>query len=191
MAHRWNTLRRIVRDKGLGEMILGAGVPPLYVITNATVQLGYGGYNFTGIYGSVPNNLTALQVYPWRVVDQYARGIRLMQATQASLPFVGNAMSGWDARPWGGEQRPVFDFPTDAEWVATLQQLRSDVEALQLGFPTGGGAGGGAGGVMARVQPALSIYSWNEFGEGGVMAPSQGWNYTRLDALARVFPRDC
>jgi hypothetical protein len=180
VAQHWDTLRAIVRQEGLGEMALGAGVPMRYVIRNVTQELGYAKYDFTGLYGSVPDNLTALQVYPWQVMDEFARGIRLTQATQAALPFVANAMSGWDARPWGGEQRPVFVFPTPQEWVATLTQLRTDVASLPMGLPTRDGAG---------IVPALSIYSWNEFGEGGVMAPSHGWNYTRLEGLAQVFPR--
>ena len=40
------------------------------------------------------------------------------------------------------------------------------------------------------LQPAFNIYAWNEFGEGGIMAPSNGWRYRRLEAIASVFGVD-
>lgn len=151
-----------------------------FVITNTTRDLGYAGYDWTGIYGSVPDNLTALQRYPWQVLADFARDIRLLQATQAALPFVGNAMAGWDASPWGGEARPIFAAATSSEWLATLAQLREDVAAYGLGFPMQDGKG---------IVPALSVYAWNEFGEGGIMAPTHGWNVSRLVGLRDTFPK--
>lgn len=33
------------------------------------------------------------------------------------------------------------------------------------------------------------IYAWNEFGEGGIMAPTQGEKEMKLDAVKEVFGR--
>ena len=42
---------------------------------------------------------------------------------------------------------------------------------------------------MASLAAAFNIYAWNEFGEGGIMAPTQGDAYMKLDTIAVVFGR--
>lgn len=175
---RLDYLRSRVAAAGLGELLLGAGTPPNFYITNTTRDLGVADqYAWSGLYGIVPD-LTPLQVYPWAALANASREVRLQHAAQP-IPFLGHGMSGWDARPWGGEDRPVFAFPTDAEWRAYLAQLGADVQAHSLGFPRRNGS----------VQPAFNLYAWNEFGEGGILAPTRGWKYTRLQAIRDTFPR--
>ena len=36
-------------------------------------------------------------------------------------------------------------------------------------------------------QKMLLIYAWNEFGEGGIVAPTRGEGMTKLSAIAEVF----
>ena len=84
--------------------------------------------------------------------------------------------------PWR-EQRASFFFPTDTEWEAELTMVKAQLApggTPNLGFPLPSGA----------LQPAFNIYAWNEFGEGGIMAPSHGWRYRRLEAIASVFGVD-
>ena len=86
------------------------------------------------------------------------------------------------AGPWR-EQRASFFFPTDTEWEAELTMVKAPLApggTPKLGFPLPSGA----------LQPAFNIYAWNEFGEGGIMAPSNGWRYRRLEAIASVFGVD-
>ena len=86
------------------------------------------------------------------------------------------------AGPWR-EQRASFFFPTDTEWEAELTMVKAQLApggTPNLGFPLPSGA----------LQPAFNIYAWNEFGEGGIMAPSHGWRYRRLEAIASVFGVD-
>jgi len=37
------------------------------------------------------------------------------------------------------------------------------------------------------VQKAFTIYAWNEFGEGGFVAPTAGDKYMKLEAIQEVF----
>jgi len=37
------------------------------------------------------------------------------------------------------------------------------------------------------VQPAFNCYAWNEFGEGGIVAPTHITGYMKLEELQRVF----
>jgi hypothetical protein len=37
----------------------------------------------------------------------------------------------------------------------------------------------------------LTIYAWNEFGEGGIVAPTRGDNYSKLEAIRDLFPNKC
>ena len=48
-----------------------------------------------------------------------------------------------------------------------------------LGLPLPGG----------RRQKVFTIYAWNEFGEGGMVAPTRGEGYLKLEAIADVFGR--
>jgi hypothetical protein len=94
-------------------------------------------------------------------------------------PLSSYAMVGWDPRPWH-EPRPAFQLATAGEWKDDLCELRSlllQASAGAFGVPKGDGT----------VQHMFHIYSWNEFGEGGYAAPSQGLNYSRLETLLSVF----
>ena len=37
------------------------------------------------------------------------------------------------------------------------------------------------------IQPALTIYAWNEYMEGGIVAPTMGEGWTKLKGIAAVF----
>jgi hypothetical protein len=36
-------------------------------------------------------------------------------------------------------------------------------------------------------QPVFTIYAWNEFGEGGIVAPTRGEDFMKLEAIRGVF----
>jgi hypothetical protein len=84
----------------------------------------------------------------------------------AGVPFFPLVVSGWDPRPWR-EHRASFAFPTDAEWESELRMVQAQLAPRgtpNLGWPLQGGG----------IQPVFNIYAWNEFGEEGMMAPTQG-----------------
>jgi hypothetical protein len=58
--------------------------------------------------------------------------------------------------------------------------MKADLEHLpNLGYPLPGGA----------RQKAFTIYAWNEFGEGGFVAPTKGEGAMKLQAIEEVFGR--
>jgi predicted amidohydrolase len=59
-------------------------------------------------------------------------------------------------------------------WTAAMRQRLEN-----LGFPLPDGL----------RQKALTIYAWNEFGEGGFLAPTRGEGYMKLGAIQEVFGR--
>jgi hypothetical protein len=89
-------------------------------------------------------------------------------------------IAGFDPRPWQ-EHSPSFASPTSDEWEAALRQGKAAIESpgANFGFPSSAAASG--------VQPALTIYAWNEFGEGGIVAPTVAEGWMKLQAIARVF----
>ena len=38
-------------------------------------------------------------------------------------------------------------------------------------------------------QKVFTIYAWNEFGEGGIVAPTKGRDYMMLECIKDVFDR--
>ena len=82
------------------------------------------------------------------------------------------------------KQRPFSrSDPTPAEWEAVLRQIRGQCldPSNHFGFPDASAPHGYA--------PAFTIYAWNEFGEGGILAPTQGDGHMKLDTIAKVFGR--
>ena len=58
-----------------------------------------------------------------------------------------------------------------------LKRVRAALELHpKLGIPTDGGR-----------EKMLLMYRWNEFGEGGIMAPTRGEKAMQLEAVREVF----
>jgi hypothetical protein len=184
VTQRLDRLRAVVQAAGLGELIIGAG-SSYDDISDPTQWWGYD-YDWKGAYAGVANDSAAFagKVLPWSTESGYVRQWRAKQANFAAnqgnskYSFLPMVMSGWDPRPWR-EHRASYVFPTYQEWTADLQAVRDDLKLLpRVGFPLRNGS----------VQPAFHIYAWNEYAEGGVMAPSHGWNFSRLEGVQAVFP---
>lgn len=185
VSRRLDELRATVRAAGLGEMIIGAGS----AYNDASDPAKWWGYpyNFTNFYCGVAQDNASFtgKVLPWANESDYISSWRLKQSVAAQarggITYVPSVVSGWDPRPWR-EMRASYVFPTNDEWVAEVEAVLDNLREFRTGgFPTRGG--------VNDTQPAFSIYAWNEFGEGGIMAPSSGWNYTRLESLASVIDR--
>jgi len=172
VTQRLDFLRASVRNANLGEMWIGGGTGGEPLSRGA----GYK-YDWTGVYGTVPD-LTPLKTYPWQTMSTFETDLRRNTSLQQPVPFVPVLMSGWNAMPWGGEDRPAFTWPTSGEFENDLTVMSEDVTRLHWGFPLS---------VGGEVQPSFTIYAWNEFGEGGLMAPTQGFNFSRLLSIKKVF----
>jgi len=122
------------------------------------------------------------KIFPYAEVLRYQADARGNQSRD-SVPYLPNVIAGFDPRPWE-EAGPSFAAPTRAEWTAALAQARDLVTSpgnRVFGIPDATSASG--------VRPAISIYAWNELGEGGILAPTEGDGTMKLDALKEVFGR--
>ena len=91
-------------------------------------------------------------------------------------------MAGWDPRPWE-EHAPSFAMPTEAEWEAVVRAVVQQCQntSNRFGWPDASAPGG--------FQPAFEVYAWNEFAEGGILAPTLGQGYMKLRTIGKVLGR--
>lgn len=103
-----------------------------------------------------------------------------------SLPYVPFISVGWDGRPWNyhitspdnPKPRPSYKMPTAEQWKNALLRTKTELdENTNLGFPKKDGS----------RQKAFTIYAWNEFGEGGFLAPTEILYYMKLEQVKEVF----
>jgi hypothetical protein len=174
-------LRDAVSAAGLGEMILGVGV------SCQTPTLGKKWpaasiFDFTGTYMSVPEAEKRDVEHPYATLAAEARQAIAKRAGDP-LPWVPHLAAGWNPRPWTYPNAPphyqrFFAFPTRAEFSAELRDIKQSLAAYPtLGLPKKDGS----------MQKAFTIYAWNEFGEGGIVAPTKGSDTMMLEAIQDVF----
>jgi len=133
-------------------------------------------FDFSNTYMDVPAAAAGEGPRPYAELAAAVRGWRRQQSASA-VPYVPFVASGWDPRPWR-DPRPAFAFPTRDEFEAELRQAAADLDATpRFGLPLPGGG----------RQKSLTIYAWNEFGEGGIVAPTKGEGHRKLEAIRAVF----
>jgi hypothetical protein len=72
--------------------------------------------------------------------------------------------------------------PADACYLIAAQvKAQCEDPANRFGFPDASAPHG--------FRPAFNIYAWNEYGEGGILAPCQGQGHMMVDTLAKVLGR--
>ncbi len=178
---RLHTLREAVRAAGLGEMIIGVG------ISGQTPTLGSKWpsatiFDFTGTYMRVPEVEERAAEHPYATLAKEARDT-LQRRAGDPLPWMPHLAAGWNPSPWTHPNavphyHRFFTFPTREEFTAELQNLKeSFAQHPTLGLPKKDGT----------TQKAFTIYAWNEFGEGGIVAPTKGSGTKMLEAIREVF----
>ena len=116
------------------------------------------------------------RLYPYALLIQHAADGWLRYSKQCTKPYVPYVPSGWDPRPWR-DPRASFAFPTREEWTAALKRVKTALDKYaNLGIPAKNGR-----------KKMLLIYAWNEFGEGGIIAPTQGEKEMKLEVIREVF----
>jgi hypothetical protein len=162
-------------------MILGVG------ISGQTPPLGRKWppaelFDFTGTYMTVPDVEVREEEYPYETLAGQARTTRKNRLSDP-IPWMPYLAAGWNPRPWthpgaAPHHRRFFEFPTREEFRGELQAMK---EALadhpSLGLPKKDGT----------RQKAFTIYAWNEFGEGGIVAPTRGNGSMMLECIREVF----
>jgi hypothetical protein len=177
---RLDALRRAVRAAGLGEMLIGGGVMSRSQVAAGAPLTKL--FDFTATYMSIPPVDVRDEEYPYARLAEEARNARPAHAADP-IPWVPYLAVGWNPRPWTHPQadpnhRRFFRFPTQAEWTAELRAVGADLDKYPgLGLPL----------PHNQRQRVFTIYAWNEFGEGGFLAPTQGDGFMKLQAIREVF----
>lgn len=176
---RMKQFRQAARDAGLGEMLIGGGIGSYQSIPAAEGRIPQL-FDFTATYMELPPDLPPREgnaYYPYETLAQYMRGSRQVHGDDA-LPYLPYFGLNFNAEPWG-DQRSRFEFPSREELKKEFQLLKTDLEnvKLNLGVPLGNG----------MLQKMVTIYAWNEFGEGGFLAPTAEEKMMKLEVLKEVF----
>lgn len=169
-----NRLREAVREAGLGEMLIGCGIvhEPRDPVDEVLERL----FDFTCTYMDVPPLEKTDEDYPYEMLADFAHRDRL-ERERGAIAHMPYLPAGWCPRPWP-DPRATFALPKAGQWEAALRQMADDLRASRnLGLPL---AGGGR-------QKMFTIYAWNEFGEGGIVAPTYVTGLMKLQAIGRVF----
>jgi hypothetical protein len=173
VAARLATFRRIARDSGLTDPLIGGGSMAGGVPSAESAAP----YDFLSTYMDVPNLPAQEQPYPYPRLLAQAEDAWRLYAASASKPYLPYLAAGWDPRPWK-DPRPSFALPTREQWTDALRRAEAALDdSPKLGIVT-------ADGVRHKL---LLIYAWNEFGEGGIVAPTRGDGYMKLEAIKAVF----
>ena len=168
---RLDSLRAAARARGVGDLLIGCGVSAHEAVASGHPAAGI--FDFTGTYMDLPPLPQREEAYPYSELTSFIVEGRMLHLNDAipHMPFVA---AGWSPRPWP-DPRAYFTFPTRVEWLDALRTVKTSLAThKQLGLP-------GA--------KAFTIYAWNEFGEGGFVAPTQGEGYLKLEGIREVFAR--
>jgi len=169
---RLNFLRQKARDAGLGEMVIAGGN------TGLVRQDHWAGdvFDFAGDYMQITELKGKDADYPYNTLADYINQQRL-EHTKDTIPYMPYMAAGFNDRPWGAG-RPSFALPTRQQWLRELKRIADDLNSLpNLGIPKRDGL----------LQKIFTIYAWNEFGEGGFVAPTRGDGYMKLECIKEVF----
>lgn len=174
VAGRIRLLRDIARESGLPDPLISGGVVPSEADTIAGAA---GPYDFLTTYMDMPDLPKVQKPYPYSLLLAHAEQAWKRYAEKSPRSYVPYLPAGWDPRPWK-DPRPSFDLPTGDEWKSALRKVKAALDNNpNLGVcisPT-------------QRQKMLLIYAWNEFGEGGIVAPTRGDGEMKLDTIKQTF----
>jgi hypothetical protein len=174
-AKKWiEHFRKRVKDAGLGELLVGGGNTGIVWKGHWAVDI----FDFSTEYMHVPKLEAKETDYHYNSLAAgiiETRGIHRFD----EISFIPFMAAGWNPRPWRGHaKRPAFTLPTKAQWTRELKRMARDLENLSnMGIKLNNG----------KRQKIFTIYAWNEFGEGGTVAPTQGQKYMKLEGIKEVF----
>ena len=172
VAARLATFRKIAKKSGLPNPLISGGVAACAVTSGESAAP----YDFLTTYMEMPDLPQKEELYSYEDLIKYAEDGWKRYAKDSDKPYVPYVPAGWDPRPWK-DPRPSFATPTGEEWTSALKRVKSTLDnSSNLGILTRDG-----------IQKAILIYAWNEFGEGGIVAPTKGDGEMKLEAIRSVF----
>ena len=172
-------LRDRAQNEGIGELLITVGTYGTGSIKESHHFSRIGEIDGTMQYMAVPELTKKAVDYPYEeLVEEAKKNLNVRKLDD--LNWVPYFPSGWNPRPWR-DPRPTFEFPNRDQWKARLEELKEDLLRYpKLGFPKKDGT----------TQKAFTIYAWNEYGEGGIVAPTTGDQYMKLEVIKEVFGDD-
>ncbi len=180
-------MRQKAHDAGIGDILIMIGHYGKVPVHEKSPLRGFLSMNIDGIMQymddmnpssvkRLPNN----EEYPYEDLVKRAADIRNVRQHD-KLPYVPYVPTGWNSKPWevSKASRALFALPTAQEWGEALKALKAEMaSASNFGFPRKDGT----------IQKSFTIYAWNEFGEGGILAPTKKNAYTMLEEVKKYFP---
>lgn len=169
-------LRDTARERGAGELIISTGVMAEdFRQGKAYFDEFSGVFDVFSTYMDMPANLPADTVHPYSLL--LGKAERAWEGFgKLGVPYIPYLPSGWDSRPWK-DPRPAFAFPNREEWRGALLSLTEIFDKYpSLGIPLPDG----------NTMPAFTVYAWNEYGEGGMIAPTRGDGYMKLEEIGSL-----
>lgn len=175
-------LRDAVRFELGKSILIGAGVRRLEPIVAGHPLVADGTFDFTSIYLDVPNMVRSapdrlkVGVFTYHDLEMHQRIGRAYHAYD-SVPFVPNIVVGFHPLWAFQKDLPRFEGATPAELINSIKAAQQDIDTFPgLKFPSS----------SAKPANLLLIYAWNEFAEGGYLAPTLGTGYGYLDAIRNL-----
>lgn len=173
-SQRLALLRKALVDSGLGNPLIGCGVGAGEAISNGHWAIGL--FDYTNCYNEIPPLPQTKSDHPFEFFAGYTHRMRPAHVGDA-IPYVPYVASGWNRRPWP-DDRPYFALPSERAWRRELSLMHETFNGTsRFGFPKADGS----------VVKAITIFAWNEFGEGGIIAPTSGEGYMKLEAIRDEF----
>ncbi len=170
---RIDVLRRISVESGGGDPLVSGGI----VRGHEGMTGMLAPYDFLSTYMEMPQVSAEGGPHPYEQLLDYARESWRLTAEKSGKPYVPFLPAGWDPRPWR-DPRPPFVLPDRGQWIEALRTVKRALdEDDRLGIPLANG----------RRQKSFLIYAWNEYGEGGFIAPTRGEGTMKLEAIREVF----
>jgi len=168
--------RKRAKDEGAGELLITLGNYCKEPIDRQHKFSLIGELDGTMQYNALPDVVKKETDYPYEAMTELAKQTREIRKNDI-IDWVPYFPAGWNPRPWN-DSRASFTLPTRKQWRKGLEELKTDIlKNPNFGFPKKDGT----------TQKALTIYAWNEFGEGGIVAPTKGEKYMKLEEIKRVF----
>lgn len=154
-------LRAMAVEAGVGNPLIGGGWigedEPMGGRSYQGVEYDYcGNYNSASRAASLGTCIATDVVLPWSQLADNHDGAKWVAHSKDAVPWVPNIDAGYDTRAVPGNRsgQCTFAEPSVTEWTNYLRKVKSRMLApgTRFGLPLGGG----------KVQPALTVYAWNE-----------------------------
>lgn len=176
---RINLLRQIsIRAVGK-EPIITAGITSADMKDSEDLKRFFPDIDFLSTYMDVPDIPSKEKEYPYDLLFQHSLDLAT-DCVRLGLPYMPYFPIGWNPKPWY-DPRPAFEIPTQEQVYHSVSRLLKFInETGALGIHD-----------QETIYPALTIYAWNEFGEGGYLAPTLIERFGKLTGLKKALEDAC